>query len=267
MRHSAIRWRRRSNKRRRATVNAWPFSAVVIAVLAVSDAVLAQDALDNTDVRGLVVAVNRATIATEISGSIIELPFREGERFSRGDTLIAIDCKRYRAALAAAAAELRGARKTFANNKELAALNSIGALEVDISKAELDRARANVGVLEQDVRHCKVTAPFDGRLVERSVQPFETVSKGDELFSILDDRTLEIELIVPAKWLRWLRADSKFEFQIDETGSTHSATVVRMGAAIDPQSQTLKVFGRFTSLPASVLPGMSGAALFPDAQG
>ena len=63
-------------------------------------------------------------------------------------------------------------------------------------------------------------------------------------------------------WLGWLVPGSPFRFRIDETGRSYEAKVTRLGAAVDPVSQTVRGVGQFAGGREAVLPGMSGSAEF-----
>jgi multidrug efflux pump subunit AcrA (membrane-fusion protein) len=82
--------------------------------------------------------------------------------------------------------------------------------------------------------------------------------------SVLNDKTFEIELILPSTSLRWVTKKSTFKFFIDETQELYLAEVVEIGARVDPVSQTIRVFGKFKEQPKQVLAGMSGSARFMD---
>ena len=150
------------------------------------------------------------------------------------------------------------------NNQELAKLNGIGQLEVDVSEAEVKQAKAAVRSANVTVRHCKITAPFSGRVVKTLVNPHESVNPYDEVMSVLNDKTFEIELILSSTSLRWITKKSPFKFFIDETQELYLAEVVEIGARVDPVSQTIRVFGQFKEQPKQVLAGMSGSARFTD---
>jgi len=81
------------------------------------------------------------------------------------------------------------------------------------------------------------------------------------LLEILDDSALELDFIVPSKWLVWLKSNQSFQVAIDETGKTYPAKVQRIGARVDPVSQSIKlsavIDGKFSELVA----GMSGRVL------
>ncbi len=214
------------------------------------------------NIRGLVKPKSEARLSSEVLARITALPFKPGQRFREGDVLIRLDCSRYQAQLASAKAELNARSKTHENNRELSRLNAIGKLEVEISKAEADKAAAEARAAGVNVSRCVITAPYPGRIVESKVHEHETVAPEQELMTILDDRDLEIEIIVPSKWLTWLKVGTPFTFHVDETDSDYLAKVSGLGARVDPVSQTMRVDGVFQTAAHDVLAGMSGTARF-----
>ena len=219
---------------------------------------------DLNAVRGVVKPSEEAVISSELQARVKRMPFRDGQWFKKGNLLVEFDCAKYWAELASAKAELEAREKTAVNNQELAKLNGIGQLEVDISESEVKQAKAAVRSANVTVRHCKITAPFSGRVVKTLVNPHESVNPYDEVMSVLNDKNFEIELILPSTSLRWITKKSPFKFFIDETQEVYVAEVVEIGARVDPVSQTIRVFGQFKEQPKQVLAGMSGSARFTD---
>lgn len=217
---------------------------------------------DQSVARGIVKPAAQAVLHAEVQGRVNHVPFKEGQRFVKGATLIQLDCDKYRAELAAAAAEHEGKTKTFLNNKELAKLSAVSTLDLEISEADAKKAAAAMRVAELNVRGCHLVAPFSGRVVGVMVNEHEHVFPNDKLLSVLDDTSLEIELVLPSTSLAWLKRQSKFTFTVDETRRGYQARVKEIGANVDAASQTVKVTGIFEALPKDVLSGMSGSAQF-----
>jgi membrane fusion protein, multidrug efflux system len=214
--------------------------------------------------RGVVKALTEATIAVDYAAPIKTMPRLEGQAFKAGDVLISFDCRRYNAEVGAARAAVKARELVMTNNRKLLARGGIGANEVKISEAEFIHARAEVTAMQARTGSCDFKAPFDGLLVERIAQEHESPAANQPLIKIVDTTRLEVEAIIPSIWLRWIKPGQAFRFVIDETGTTVSAEVVRMGAVVDPVSQTIKAYGVLNINDTSVLPGMSGTAMFPD---
>ena len=220
----------------------------------------------NGALRGIVKASTQAVLHSQIQGRISQMPVKEGQRFEKGAALVEIDCDKYRAELAGALAEHEAKDKTFRNNRELTKLNAVSTLELEISEAEAKKAAASIRLAEINVRSCHIAAPFSGRVVAVMVNEHENVFPNDKLISLLDDTSLEIELVLPSSTLSWLKRKSTFTFTVDETRREYVAKVKEIGANVDPASQTIKVIGAFGAIPADVLAGMSGTAQFSSGQ-
>jgi membrane fusion protein, multidrug efflux system len=215
--------------------------------------------------RGIVKAKTEATIAMDYAARIKHMPKRDGEAFKAGDLLISFDCRRFIAEVNASKAAMRGRELVMTNNRKLLQRGAVGANEVKISEAEFMRAQADVMALQVRMGGCEFRAPFDGLLVERIAQEHESPAANQPLIKIVDTTRLEVEVIVPSKWLVWLKPGEGFDFQIDETATAVEAKVVRLGAVVDPISQTIKAYGVLQDKDLSVLPGMSGTAAFHQA--
>ena len=201
------------------------------------------------------------TLAAEIGAKVERIAVREGERFKKGDTLVAFDCSIQRAQLAEARASLSAADKTVAVNARLLELQTIGKLESDVALAERDKARAREAAGAAVTAKCAVPAPFDGRVVEQKVRAQQYVQPGQALLDVLDDSVLELDFVVPSKWLVWLKPGHGFQVAIDETGKTYPVKLTRVGARIDPVSQSVRITGAIGGHFPELSAGMSGRVL------
>jgi membrane fusion protein (multidrug efflux system) len=208
-----------------------------------------------------------AIIASRITARIIAMPFRAGQNFGKGALLASFDCSTTRAQLTAANAATAAYRKAYETNAELDAYQAVGRNDVEISKANLDKASAEAGVISTQLQDCAVRAPFNGIVVEQIAHAHEVAASGQPLMKIQNSDDLEIQVIVPSGWLTWLKPGAAFTFRIDETGETVKGNVTRLGASVDPVSKTLRVIGSISDAEHIVLPGMSGTAKFGQVAG
>lgn len=219
-----------------------------------------------SEVRGVLRARSQAVLASELPGRVIDIPYAEGQSFSKGDVLVRFDCSAYQAQANASAAAVRAAREELHNKQQLAALNSVGRFEVALAEARQAQAQAESQVYQVQVQRCQIKAPFDGQVVARRVQAHESVASGAALLEIVDNRSLEIHLLVPSRWLGKLKPEQVFSFVPDETGKPIDAVVKRLGARIDEGSQTLLLIASVPANTPGLLAGMSGTAQFPESQ-
>lgn len=219
---------------------------------------LPRTALERQDIRAQLTPVRYTTLASEIGAKVNRLPVREGTSFKAGELLVGFDCLVQETLLQKAVAELTGAEFTLAANQRLAELNSVGQLDLDLAKAAVAKAKADVATNQTVLTKCQITAPFDGRVAEQKVREQQFVQPGTNLLDVLDDSALELEFLVPSGWLRWLKTGHRFKVSIDETGKAYPARVTRLGARVDPISQSVKVSATVDGHYAELVPGMSG---------
>lgn len=232
----------------------------VLAAAASAGAVSGVPAED--DVRGIVRARRTASIASDLAVPVARINARVGESFTAGDTLVSFDCRRHEAEHQAALAGRKEMQIALENSSYLSERRAAGKLDVAIAEARVERAAAEVAALEWRLSQCAIVAPFDGKVGELAIEEHEIPVAGRPIITILDARDPEIELIVPSRWLSWIRPGRAFRFHIDETGADMGASVSRVGAQVDPVSQSVVVFGEFLGDAAAVTAGMSGSARF-----
>ncbi|MBF0420967.1 MAG: efflux RND transporter periplasmic adaptor subunit [Magnetococcales bacterium] len=216
-----------------------------------------------TEIRAQLTPRRHAVLSAELDGKIKSMSFREGESFKQGQTLVEFDCSEDMAWLRKAQAELKIEQKKHQAKLRMSEMKSIGALDVEISEATVEKARAEIALREARLKKCVIVAPFPGRIAESIAFAHEYISNGKPLMKIVDESNLEMELIVSSHWWKWLKRGVEFKIHIDETNQDYPAETLSLGAEINPVSQSFKVIGRIKGDFPELLPGMSGSVTFP----
>ncbi|OJW49179.1 MAG: efflux transporter periplasmic adaptor subunit [Candidatus Accumulibacter sp. 66-26] len=244
-----------------ASGQAQPAAAPASAASAVSGGGDGRSALERQEIRAQLSPRRYTTLGAELGAKISRIGVKEGERFKAGQVLVSFDCSLQAAQLQRAKATLSAADRTHGANSRLAELNSVGRVELDTSAAEVAKARADVNLMNATLAKCNLTAPFAGRVAEQKVREQQFVQPGQALLDILDDSALELEFIIPSKWLAWLKAGTGFKVRIDETAREYPARITRIGARVDPVSQSVKVAAVIDGSFPELIAGMSGKVL------
>jgi membrane fusion protein, multidrug efflux system len=217
-------------------------------------------------IRTQLVSQHDVVISSQVEGKIAQLPLKDGDAFKRGDLLVGFDCELYEAQLRKAEAAADAASKVYAVNKQLSTLRSVGELDVEQAGAKAKEAGAEAAYVRATVNRCRVTAPFAGRVAKRIAAQYEYVPAGKPLLQIVDGENLELKLNVPSVWLGWLRVGTTLQIHIDDLNADYAGAIVRLGARVDPVSQTLEVNAHIKGSHLELLPGMSGWVHFPERQ-
>jgi RND family efflux transporter MFP subunit len=210
--------------------------------------------------RGVVMAVHQAAISTDLALPVAAVGAREGERFKTGQPLIVLDCRRQQQELLALAAVVRETKIAVETNEYLAKRGASNRNDVEVAKAKYDKALAEHSAMRERLMGCVVKAPFDGIVVELDVNAHEMPPPQRPMITILGDRELEIEIVVPSRQLSALGVGTKIMFTVDETAQRYPARIIRRAGAVDPVSQMAKIYATFEQEAEDILPGMSGTA-------
>ena len=177
-----------------AKLSVAPVTEVWLTPEQVAAAKLVVEPLRPQPVGGLVVTSGRVTfddlrvahVMSPVTGRVVKIEARLGQRMKRGDTLAIIDSPDVATAFAdldKAEAQFRVAEKEASRQEELFDLNASSQRDLESAqanygkaKAELDRAREKTRILggvESDESEATYTlrAPIDGEVVARNVNP------------------------------------------------------------------------------------------------
>jgi multidrug efflux system membrane fusion protein len=127
---------------------------------------------------GQFAAVEQVELRAQVGGTIMQIRFRDGEIVHKGDLLFVIDEVPYQIRLQQADAQLEtaGARLELATRQMERAValqrNDAGsqdnvdqrAAEQRAAQAAVDGARAQIRDARFDLDHCRISAPFTGRI-------------------------------------------------------------------------------------------------------
>lgn len=201
------------------------------------------------------------TLSAEIPAKVNRLSRRDGDSIAAGDVLVEFDCALQDAQLDKARAHQTASDTTLEGLRSLYKLNAVGLVEVKTGEAEVLKARADVAYLRAMMAKCRIVAPFDGRVAEHQVREQQFVQAGQPLVEVIDDSALELDFLVPSRWLGWLRPDHVFSVLIEDTGREYPARLLRTGARVDPVSQTVRAVAVIDGTFPELISGMSGQIL------
>ena len=197
-----------------------------------------------------------ARLAAQVDGEVIALEVREGSAVRSGQVLVKIDPSRLAAALdearadhLAARAQLEDARRVLERDRALFERQGISKERLEKSETDvlrLDaaeaRARARISGLEAQLSDTEVKAPFDGYILERSVELGDVVKNGTPLLAVAS-RTLHA--LVPVSEIALGRLAEGHGVRLRPAAGTNAdgcdGLIKRIRPQIDPATRTADV--------------------------
>ncbi len=232
---------------------------------------------------GLVRPRWETALTSEISGRVVWVSeaFQSGRQFAKGDVVVKLEPTRYMAALAQAEAELATARRVMreeAQRSQVAKKNWLasgfkgGPSEMVLRQPQLNEAEAAIRSAVAAVSNAKyelsrthVTIPYDGIVMERTVNPGDYLRVGDPIGKIYDSSVLEVVLPLRPDQINRLDLDGASDEVIlsdQAVSKTWRGRIARLEKTIDVQNRwrNLVIEIRHTE---GILPGQFLTAEIP----
>ena len=226
---------------------------------------------------GTVQSNNAVQVRARVDGTLIEVPVQEGQEVRAGQVLARIDPRPYQAALNQAVAkqqqdqaQLANAqhdlgrtsalvRQDFASRQQLdqnqaAVAQFTAAVAADAAAA--DAARINLGFTT-------ITAPFDGRVGLRQIDPGNLVRAGDStpIMSISQIHPIAVVFTLPQEDLPRLAAampERRLPVAALPAGADtplDQGLLLTIDNAVDPSSGTIRAKAMFPNAASQLWPG------------
>ncbi|KAA1258104.1 Cobalt-zinc-cadmium resistance protein CzcB [Rubripirellula obstinata] len=97
-----------------------------------------------------------------------------------------------------------------------------------------------------------VTAPIEGRIVDRDITVGEVVDRGSRMFRIADTRTVWLDLRVAAEQASLARLGLPVRYQGDGSQVKHDGLITWISSDVDPQTRTVRVRAELSNADASL---------------
>jgi RND family efflux transporter MFP subunit len=202
---------------------------------------------------GVVQPVQQSTVSAQASGRIVVFAVKAGDKVRAGQLLATIDDRealvaqqRSQAQTDQAEADLRNARAQLGRTQELRAQGFVSQAALDTAatqqqsaKAQRDQAAAAQRQSALAQGYTRVTAPFDGWVLQTEAQAGDLAVPGKPLLTLYAPLPLRVVVQVPASRMAQLGDNTAVQIQSTAPGASWITPGVRtLVPAADPVSQT-----------------------------
>jgi len=222
---------------------------------------------------GSVAARRRISVVPQVSGVVLETApgFENGGAITAGDILLSIDDADYRLAVETAKAQVARQEFVLAQAEQEAQIAQrewqriqaesgdvtlvrpnplvLHGPQLKLARAELSSAEAAKAKAVLDLDRCIIRAPFDGRVIEESVDAGQYVRLGTALATIYATDVAEVAVLLDDEDLAFFAAPdaqgrdgAAAEIEAEFAGRRHVWTgkVVRIAGALDPRTRLVE---------------------------
>ena len=171
-----------------------------------------------------------AKVASQSSGVVLKVNFESGDNVKKGDILVYIDSeildsqiKSARANVEIAKIDLENSQKDYDRYKELIVKKSISQKTYDDSLFALNSAKQTItkernSLNELLIQKNKKTikAPFDGVIVEKSIEVGEWTNSGQAVAELINTKDIDLTFNLPTSYIYKLSKDMKYNVSVGE---------------------------------------------------
>ena len=220
---------------------------------------------------GSMVPARSADLSSQTSGLVESVGPRPGDRVAAGDSLVQIDVERLTLELdlaksnaEAQAVQLQLAEAQLARVRQLVDRGVATASTLEEAQSSVDGLRASVAatrdqirVAELSLRNADVTAPFDGIVAARMVEPGTVIAAGTPLMTIVDLSSVELQAAAPISSGPLIAPGQAVRVSVDGIADrVFEGTVARIAPVTAEGTRSLPVFVTLENPDGTLLGGM-----------
>ena len=206
---------------------------------------------------GSLQAVQGVEMSAEVAGIVEKIYFKQGDNVKVGTPLLQLRAYDDIAKLESLKASAQLARITYNRNQAQFSVNAISKQTLDIDKASLDVAIANVGQQQALVNKKLILAPFTGRLGIRLVDVGQYLEAGTEISTLQALDTLFVDFFLPQQALESLKIGQKVTLKTDAYPTqTFTGDITVINPKVDINTRNVQVRATLNNPDNKLLPGM-----------
>src|SRR5437764_2103263 len=189
---------------------------------------------------GTISAVQGATVAAELAGTVAEIKFTNGGLAKRGDVLVRLDTSSEEAQLHTSEADLELARADLERARDLAARNVVSKAELDSAESKFKQKEGTVSNMRAMTAKKEVRAPFDGQLGIRLVNVGQMITAGQQVVSLQALEPLYVDFGLPQQYLSKLSEGLEVRIQTDVMpGNEFVGKLTALNSSVDPVTRNV----------------------------
>ena len=153
---------------------------------------------------GVVKENSTVNLSFRTPGQIQSILVKEGAHVKRGQLVATLDPKDYQLQVDAAQTQYNQLKNEVERLSKLHEANSIAGNDFEKATSGLEQVRIKLQNAKNQLSYTQLTAPVDGTIQKVNFEPSEMVSAGLPVMDLIDTRSMEVEVNIPAEVYRQL---------------------------------------------------------------
>lgn len=241
-----------------------PPPAVKVSAIPVETVIVkTQPFVDMIDVAGVVEPIHEVNVSAEAPGRVLSAPFEEGEKITKGQTLLRVDGELDSARISLLQSQLTTAQREFERTKQLAQQGLATPQQLDQASSAVDGASLSIKQARVGLGKTTVRSPIAGYISKKFAKQGEYVGPGAPLAHIVDYDTVKIIASVPESDVRFITPEKEVDIWIPALDKTYKGKVFRRAIVATAATRTFPVEIHVANPALEILPGMRASVVVP----
>jgi len=186
-----------------------------------------------------------------LSGQVLEIYFKEGEDVEKGDPIIRLDDRNWRAQMLGVEAELDAAQKDYERKKSLIEVEGSSQEEVDNAFSSVEILKSQLQQLQVNIDLANVKAPFSGQIGMRNFSKGAFLKEGEIITTLTGLKHLKVDFTLAQEYQKNINIGKQVLVIVDN--DTLKADIYAINPLIDKQSRTIQVRALLKQNPRKII--------------
>lgn len=225
-----------------------------------------EQVLDGIRAVGSLVPNEEVELASETSGKVESVLFKEGATVRKGEVLIKVNDDDLQAQLKRLDFQKKTLGEKLERQRILFAKEAVSRENFDQVQTEYNMLLAEIEALNVKISRASIKAPFSGVIGFRYVSEGSYLQPNTKIAKLVDYNTLKLEFSIPEKYVGLPLSGKKIYFQTENNTKRYEASIYAAEPKVDQATRTIMLRALFDNARAELRPGMTIRVTIPTSE-
>lgn len=216
-----------------------------------------QEVADGIRAVGSLMPNEEVDIASEVSGKVTEILFKEGAPVQKGEVLVKINDDDLQAQLKRYQFQEKTLKENVERQRILFDKEAISQQAYDEVVTQYNMLLADIELLNVKIDKTRIRAPFAGTVGFRYISDGSYIQPGTRIARLVDYGTLKVEFSIPEKYISLPFIGKTVTFTTEASKDIHKAAIYAMEPRVEDKTRTIVLRARYNNTRGQLRPGMS----------
>jgi membrane fusion protein (multidrug efflux system) len=207
-------------------------------------------------------AEEQVDVMAPITGQVLNIYFKEGQKITKGQTIVRLDDRSWKAELLGVNAEFATSEKEYNRKKELLDIGGSSQEEIDMAYAKMQSLQSKQQQLQVNINLANVVAPFTGQLGMRNFSEGAFLQQGALITSLTANAQLKVDFSVAQVYKKSIEVNKKVIVLVDN--DSLEATIYAVSPSVNQETRMISARAMLDAgKNQTILPGTYAEVILP----